>query len=76
MNEEKIRRSLKIYKQKLSIDAEKRTFRFRKTFKKDEDCLKGNAIMNLELLNDAISTAAMCNYSKNPQSQLTFRELI
>ena len=31
--------------------------------------------MNLKLLNDAISTAAMCNSCKNPQSQLTFREL-
>ena len=60
----------------MSIDTEKRTSRFRKTFKKDENCLKGNAIMNLKLLNDAISTAAMCNSSKNPQSQLTFRELI
>ena len=31
--------------------------------------------MNLKLLNDAISTAAMCNSCKNPQSQLTLREL-
>ena len=30
--------------------------------------------MNLKLLNDAISTAAMCNSCKNPQSQLTLRE--
>ena len=69
MNEEKIRRSSKIAsytKQKLSICTEKRTSRFRKTFKKDEDCLKRNAIMNLKLLNDAISTAAMCNSCKNP----------
>ena len=67
--------STKIYQQKLVIDTEKRTSRFRKTFKKDEDCLKGNAIMNLKLSNDAISTAAMCNSCKNPQSQLTLREL-
>ena len=30
--------------------------------------------MNLKLLNDAISTVAMCNSCKNPQSQLTLRE--
>ena len=75
LSEEKITRTSKIYQQKLVIDTEKRTSRFRKTFKKDEDCLKGNAIMNLKLLNDAISTAAMCNSCKNPQSQLTLREL-
>ena len=66
LSEEKITRTSKIYQQKLSIDTEKRTSRFRKTFKKDEDCLKRNAIMNLKLLNDAISTAAMCNSCKNP----------
>ena len=75
MSEEKITRSSKIYQQKLSIDTEKITSRFRKTFKKHEDCLKGNAIINLKLLNDAISTAAIFSSCKNPQSQLTLREL-
>ena len=56
-------------------DWKKNFYWFRKTFKKDEDCLKGYPIMNLKLLNDAISTAAMCSSCKNFQSQLTLREL-
>ena len=75
MSEEKITRSSKIYQQKLSIDTEKRTSRLRKTFKKDEDCHKGNVKMNWKLVNNAISTGAMCNSCKNLQSTLTFREL-
>ena len=75
MSEEKVTRSTKIYQQKLSIDTEKITSRLRKTLKKDEESLKVNAIRNLKLLNDAFSTAAMCNSCKNPQSQLTLREL-
>ena len=67
MSEEKITRSSKIFQQKLSIDTEKRTSRLRKTLKKDEESLKGNEVMNFKLLNDAISTAAMCNSCKNPQ---------
>lgn len=59
MSEEKITRSSKIHQQKLSVNTEKRTFRIRKTFKTEEDCLNGNAITNSKLLNDAINTAAM-----------------
>ena len=66
MSEEKLTISSKTYQQKLSIDTEKRTSRLRKTLKKDEESLKGNEIMNLKLLNDAISTGAMSNSCKNP----------
>ena len=74
MGEERITRSSKRYQQKLSIDSEKITSQLRKTFNKDEDCHNRNAIMNLKLLNNAISTAAMCNFCKNP-CELTLREL-
>ena len=74
MGEERITRSSKRYQQKLSIDSEKITSLLRKTFNEDEDCLNRNAIMNLKLLNNAISTAAMCNFCKNP-CELTLREL-